>query len=170
VISGIFEKFYTKRRIQMAEDVRRAKEGDTVKVHYTGKLEDGMAFDSSEGAEPLEFTIGAGRMIPGFEEGVIGMAPGETKEVRLPPEKAYGHYRDDRIIVVDKKDFPEDVVPEIGKELEICTQDGRVVAMQVSDIEGDKVTLDANHPLVERTLTFDIKLVEIEDHAQNKKD
>jgi len=152
----------------MAEDVHRAKEGDTVKVHYTGKLEDGMPFDSSEGGDPLEFTIGAGRMIPGFEEGVIGMAPGETKEVKLPPEKAYGHYRMDRVIAVDKKDFPEDVVPEIGKSLEICSPNGNVIPVQVTDIEGDTVTLDANHPLSERTLTFDIKLVEIEDHSQKK--
>jgi FKBP-type peptidyl-prolyl cis-trans isomerase 2 len=146
----------------MAGEGERAKVGDVAVVHYTGKLEDGVAFDSSIGAEPLKFTIGAGQMIPGFEEAVIGMAPGETKVVQIPPEKAYGHYKDERVIEMNLKDFPEDIKPEIGMMLQICESDGRAIPVQVTDVIDDIVTLDANHPLSERTLTFEIQLVAIE--------
>lgn len=139
----------------------QAKEGDTVKVHYTGKFKNGTAFDSSAGADPLEFKIGSGRLIPGFEEAVLGMSPGESKTVNIPAEKAYGRYREDRIINVDRKDLPPEVEPEIGMNLEVCSPNGQVIPVQVTDIQGTTVTLDANHPLAEQDLIFDIQLVEI---------
>jgi peptidylprolyl isomerase len=139
----------------------QAKDGDTVKVHYTGKLMDGVAFDSSEGSDPLEFKIGSGHLIPGFEEAVIGMSPGESKTVKIPAEKAYGRYRDDRVIDVDLKDLPSDIKPEIGMNLEVCGSDGKIIPVQITDIKGSTVTLDANHPLAEQELIFDIKMIEI---------
>lgn len=139
----------------------QAKIGDTVKVHYTGKLSTGVIFDTSEGCDPLEFEIGSGSFIPGFEEAVIGMGPGESKTVQIPPEKGYGNYREDRAITMDKKDFPPDLVPVEGMSLEICISDGSYVPAQVTDVTDTTVTLDANHPLVEQTLYFDIKLIEI---------
>lgn len=139
----------------------QAKDGDTVKVHYTGKLTDGVAFDSSEGSDPLEFKIGSGRLIPGFEEAVIGMSPGESKTVKIPAEKAYGRYKDDRVINADLKDLPTDIKPEIGMNLEVCGSDGKIIPVQITDIKGNTVTLDANHPLAEQELIFNIKLIEI---------
>ena len=138
-----------------------AKKEDTVKVHYTGKLDTGVPFDTSRGAEPLEFVIGSGKLIPGFEEAVIGMSPGESKTVKLPPEKAYGKYREDRVITIDKKDLPEDIKPELGMNLEVCAPNGQMVPVMISDMDENTVTLDANHPLSEQTLTFDIELLEI---------
>ncbi len=139
----------------------QAKLGDTVKVHYTGKLKDGVPFDSSMGGDPLEIKLGSSRFIPGFEEAIVGMSPGETKTVKIPPEKAYGRYREDRVIKMDKKDLPEDVVPQEGMTLEVCTPNDIVIPVQVTEVTDSTVTLDANHPLVEQTLTFEIKLVEI---------
>jgi peptidylprolyl isomerase len=135
--------------------------GDTVLVHYSGKLDSGILFDSSEGADPLEFELGSGKFIPGFEEAVVGMSPGESKTVQIPPEKAYGKYSEDRVIKVDKKDFPEEIVPAEGMTLEICDSKGIMVPVQITEISENTVTLDANHPLSEQTLTFEIKLVEI---------
>lgn len=139
----------------------KANLGDTVRVHYTGKLETGVPFDSSAGADPLEFELGSGCLIPGFEEAVVGMSPGESKTVKIPPEKAYGRYREDRVVKVDKKDLPEDVIPEVGMTLEVCAPNGTMIPVQVTNIKGSTVTLDANHPLSEQTLIFDINLVEI---------
>ena len=135
--------------------------GDTVLVHYSGKLDSGILFDSSEGADPLEIELGSGKFIPGFEEAVVGMSPGESKTVQIPPEKAYGKYSADRVIKVDKKDFPEEIVPAEGMTLEICDSKGIMVPVQITEISENTVTLDANHPLSEQTLTFEIKLVEI---------
>ena len=139
----------------------QAKIGDTVKVHYTGKLDTGIIFDTSEGCDPLEFEVGSGSFIPGFEEAVVGMSPGESKTVQIPPEKGYGNYRDDRTITMDKKDFPSELVPVEGMSLEICVSEDTSVPAQVTDVTETTVTLDANHPLVEQTLYFDIKLLEI---------
>jgi peptidylprolyl isomerase len=139
----------------------QAKNGDTVKVHYSGKLDTGFLFDTSEGSDPLQFELGSGCFIPGFEEAVVGMSPGESKTVRIPPEKGYGLYREDRVIKIDRKDLPEDIVPAEGMTLEICASNGVMVPVQITEIEGDTVTLDANHPLSEQTLNFEIKLVEI---------
>ena len=147
--------------IEMVFIMTQAKNGDTVKVHYSGKLDTGVMFDTSEGSEPLQFKIGEGTLIQGFEEAVIGMSPGESKTVQIPPEKGYGRYREDRVFTMDRKDLPEDIVPAEGMTLEVCASNGVNVPVQITEIEGDKITLDANHPLSEQTLTFDIKLLEI---------
>ena len=140
----------------------KAKDGDTVKVHYTGKLEDGTTFDSSKDREPLELTIGAGNIIPGFQKGVIGMEKGGSKTITIPPEEAYGHVQDGLIAKVKKENFPEKITPVIGEQLQLRQQDGNVVNVIIKEIEEDMVTLDANHPLSGKTLIFDIELVEIQ--------
>lgn len=137
------------------------KSGDTVKVHYTGKLENGKVFDSSESREPIEFTIGGGKVIAGFEEGILGMQTGDKKTITVSPEQAYGPRRDELIKVVNKSDFPEDIEPAIGLQLQVQQQGGNVIVVVVTDISEDDVTLDANHPLAGNTLFFDIELVEI---------
>lgn len=139
----------------------QAKMGDTVKVHYSGRLDTGVLFDSSEGSDPLQFELGSGCLIAGFEEAVVGMSPGESKTVQIPPEKAYGKYREDRVIKIDRKDLPEGIVPAEGMTLEISASNGVMVPVQITEIDGSTITLDANHPLSEQTLTFEIKLVEI---------
>ena len=139
----------------------QAKMGDTVKVHYNGKLDTGVLFDTSEGSDPLQFELGSGCLISGFEEAVVGMSPGESKTVIIPPEKAYGRYREDRVIKIDNKDLPEEIVPAVGMTLEVCAPNDVMVPVQITEIEGSTITLDANHPLSEQTLTFEIKLVEI---------
>jgi FKBP-type peptidyl-prolyl cis-trans isomerase 2 len=139
----------------------QAKMGDTVKVHYNGKLDTGVLFDTSEGSDPLQFELGSGCLISGFEEAIIGMSPGESKTVNIPPEKAYGKYREDRVIKSDKKDQPTDIVPAEGMTHEVSASNGVMVPVQITEIKGDTITLDANHPLSEQTLTFEIQLVEI---------
>jgi FKBP-type peptidyl-prolyl cis-trans isomerase 2 len=144
----------------------QAKIGDTVKVHYSGKLDTGVLFDTSAGSDPLEFELGSGCLIQGFEEAVVGMSPGESKTVQIPPEKAYGRYRDDRIFKMNRKDFPEDITPAEGMSLEVCASNGVMVPVQITEIEGDIIALDANHPLSEQTLTFEITLVDISKSKQ----
>ncbi|HOB17523.1 MAG TPA: peptidylprolyl isomerase [Candidatus Methanoculleus thermohydrogenotrophicum] len=139
----------------------QAKQGDTVRVHYTGKLDDGTVFDTSSERSPLEFTIGEGEIIPGFEQAVIGMKPGETKTVRIPPEEAYGPHRDDMTLTVDRDQFPEDLDPEPGQQLQVRQPGGGAVIVTVSEVSESTVTLDANHPLAGRLLTFDIQLLDI---------
>jgi FKBP-type peptidyl-prolyl cis-trans isomerase 2 len=139
----------------------QAKEGDTVKVHYTGKLEDGTVFDTSGEGTPIEFTIGDGQIIPGFEKTVVGMEPGETKTARFPPEEAYGQRRDDMTLTVDREQFPEEIKPEPGQQLQVQQPNGRAAVVIVSDVTESTVTLDANHPLAGQPLTFEIQLVEI---------
>lgn len=146
----------------------QAKEGDTVKVHYTGKLEDGTVFDTSEERAPLEFTIGSGQIIPGFERAVVGMEPGEAKTATIPPEEAYGPHRDEMTITVDREQFPEDINPEPGQQLQVQQPDGRAAIVVVSDVSESSVTLDANHPLAGQPLTFDIELVDIISAAQEQ--
>lgn len=139
----------------------QAKEGDTVKVHYTGKLQDGTVFDSSDERAPIEFTIGEGQVISGFEQAVVGMEPGETKTATVPAEEAYGPHRDEMLLEVDREQFPEDVQPETGQQLQISQPDGRTFFVTVSDISESSVVLDANHPLAGKDLTFEIRLVEV---------
>ncbi len=148
---------YQERQILMAQ----AKIGDTVRVHYTGRLNSGVPFDSSRGADPLELELGSRRFIPGFEEAIAGMSPGESRTVSIPPEKGYGRYREDKVIQMDRKDLPEDIVPVDGMTLEVCAPNGAMVPVQITKISGTTITLDANHPLAEQTLTFEIELVEI---------
>ncbi|HEX30313.1 TPA: peptidylprolyl isomerase [Candidatus Poribacteria bacterium] len=139
----------------------QAKRGDTVKVHYTGKLEDGTVFDTSLDRPPLQFTIGEGRLIPGFEEAVIGMSPGESKTVKVPADRAFGPHYEEMVLVVDRAEFPEHIDPEIGQQLQISQMDGRTIIVTVTDVSESTVTLDANHPLAGKDLIFDIKLLEI---------
>jgi len=140
-----------------------AKPGDTVKVDYTGRLNDGRVFDSTLGREPLQFTIGSHEVIPGFEEAVIGMQPGDTKTVTIPWDQAYGPHYDEAVMVVDRSEFPEGLNPEVGDHLELTDPEGDVLLVTVTDANAETVTLDANHPLAGQDLTFDIKLDEISD-------
>ncbi len=138
-----------------------AKIGDTVKVHYTGRLENGKEFDTSKNREPLEFTIGNGSMMPGFEKGIIGMEVGDKKTFTVLPEEAYGPRHEELIATIDKSEFPKHITPRIGLNLQIMQPDGRIMNLTVADMDEDTVTLDANHPLAGRTLIFDVELVEI---------
>jgi len=138
-----------------------AKKGDTVKVHYTAKLEDGSVFDTSREDEPLKFIIGEGHMIPGFEDAVVGMSQGEKKTVKIESEKAYGPHYDEGVIIVEKANLPEDLEPELGDVLQIPLPDDKSVVVIITEITDTKITLDANHPLAGKDLTFDIELVEI---------
>jgi len=146
----------------------QAKEGDTVKVHYTGKLEDGTVFDTSEERTPLEFTIGSGQIIRGFEQAVVGMEPGEAKTATIPPEEAYGPHREDMTLTVDRGQFPEEIKPEPGQQLQVQQPDGRAAIVTVSDVSESTVTLDANHPLAGQPLTFEIRLVDIVSAAKEQ--
>ncbi len=137
------------------------KDGSTVKVHYTGKLEDGTVFDSSLEREPLEFKIGTGSIIPGFEKGIMGLETGTKKTLTITPEDGYGDPSQDLIAVVKRAEFPKDITPDLGQQLQMQRPDGQIVNMVIAKIEGDDVTLDANHPLAGKTLIFDIELVEV---------
>ena len=139
----------------------QAKHGDTVKVHYTGKLEDGTVFDTSINRDPLQFTIGEGQIIPGFEQAVVGMNPGESKTTKVPADKAYGSHHKEEVLVVDRNQFPVDLKPEVGQKLQIRRTDGQTSVVTVTDVSESSVTLDANHPLAGKDLTFDIQLIEI---------
>jgi len=139
----------------------QAKQGDAVKVHYTGKLNGGTIFDSSTGGDPLQFTIGQGEMIPGFEQAVIGMNPGESKTFNIPADGAYGPHHEEWILVVERSEIPPNLNPQLGQQLQIRHADGRTTAVIVTDVSESSVTLDANHPLAGKDLTFDIQLVEV---------
>lgn len=138
-----------------------AKHGDTVRVHYTGKLADGTVFDSSLDQEPLEFTLGAEQVIPGFEEAVMGMDPGQTKITKVKADRAYGPYREDMTMEMERSRLPQDIQPEVGQQLEMRNPDGTGVVVTVKEVAESSITLDANHPLAGKDLRFDIKLVEI---------
>lgn len=138
-----------------------AKRGDTVKVHYTGKLDDGTVFDSSVNQEPLEFTIGTGSIIPGFENAVLGMSPGDSKTEHIPADQAYGPYVEEMVVTVDRQQLPEGIQPEVGQQFQIQQSPDQIIPVIVTDVSDSKVTLDANHPLAGEDLTFDIELVAI---------
>jgi FKBP-type peptidyl-prolyl cis-trans isomerase 2 len=139
----------------------RVKSGDTVRVHYTGKLEDGTVFDSSVKREPLEFTVGAGQVIPGVEEAVTGMEPGEQKSAQIPPEQAYGPRRDEMVAVVPRDQLPEDLSPNVGQQLSVRQQDGRQFSVTVTDVSPTSITIDANHTLAGKNLVFELELLEV---------
>lgn len=141
--------------------MEQAQQGNTVKVHYQGKLEDGTVFDSSRGREPLEFTIGEGRVIAGFEEAVQGMRTGETKVSRVPADQAYGPRRDDLVLELPRTQIPDELDVEVGQQLTLQKQDGQPIPVVVADLDEENVTLDANHPLAGEDLTFELELVEI---------
>ena len=139
----------------------QAKNGDKVKLHYTGKLEDETIFDSSVNREPLEFTLGAGKIIPGFEEAVVGMTPGDSKTVIIGPDKAYGPHRKELVAEVERNRVPANLELKAGKYVQLRQPNGGVIQAKVASISDSAVTLDANHPLAGKCLTFEIKLVEI---------
>jgi peptidylprolyl isomerase len=139
----------------------QAKTGDTVKVHYTGKLDDGTVFDTSSDREPLQFTIGQGQLIPDFEQAVVGMNPGESKTIQIPSENAYGPHHQEMVMEIDRSEFPENLEPEVDQRLQVSQSDGRTFPVTVTGVSESKVTLDANHPLAGKDLTFDVQLTEI---------
>jgi len=138
-----------------------AKNGDVVRVHYTGTLGDGTVFDTSIEREPLEFTLGGGQVIPGFEQAVIGMKVGESKKVTIPAEEAYGPRHDDLIMVMERERLPEGSDPMVGQQFQMMREDGEIIVVTVVEVSETMITIDANHPLAGKDLTFEIELVEI---------
>jgi len=138
----------------------QVKEGDTVKIHFTGRLEDGMIFEHSKDGGPLELEIGKGG-IKGLEKGIIGMEVGEKKTISVPPGEGFGLRREDAMLAVKKGDLPGEFSPTIGHQVEVKGPDGELYDAIIADINGDVITLDVNHPLAGRTLIFDVDLLEI---------
>lgn len=141
--------------------MQQAKKGDTVKIHYHGRLTDGTTFDSSEGREPLEFELGGGMVIAGFDLGVTGMTIGEKKTVNIAAAEAYGEKNEEMILEFPKTQFPEDMTPEIGMQLNMSNSQGQNFPVVIVEVREELVILDANHPLAGKELIFDLELVEI---------
>tara|TARA_R100000935_G_C2828287_1_gene163532 strand:+ start:151 stop:579 length:429 start_codon:yes stop_codon:yes gene_type:complete len=139
----------------------QVKQNDTVKVHYTGKLADGQVFDTSEGKEPIEFTLGQGQLIPGFEKGLIDMNLNEKKTINIPVEEAYGQPREELVQEVDKNQLPPEIQPEVGMGLVSKTPDGREMNLLVAEVKENTIVVDGNHPLAGKDLIFDLEVVEI---------
>ena len=143
------------------DSMNQVKENNTVKVNYTGKLADGQIFDSSEGRDPLEFTLGQGQLIPGFEKGLIDMALNEKKTITVAKEEAYGDINQDLIQEVSKSQLPPDIMPEVGMGLVSKSPEGHETNMRVVEVKDDSIVIDANHPLAGKDLIFDLEVVEI---------
>ena len=141
--------------------MQQVQNGDKVRVHYHGKLRSGETFDSSEGREPLEFTVGSGQVIPGFDEGVRGMQPGEKKTIEIPVDQAYGQKSQEMIIEFPSNQFPPDMKPEVGMQLMMNNGQGQQFPVTIAEVRDETVLLDANHPLAGQDLIFDLELVEI---------
>ncbi len=141
---------------------KKAENGDTVAVHYTGKLDSGEVFDSSEGKDPISFELGAGNVIPGFEAAVLGMQEGDNAEVRIEPSDAYGEVRDDLVVPVKKERLPEDMEPQVGNKLQVEVAPGQQRIATITEIGDDQVTIDLNHPLAGKALNFELELVKVE--------
>ena len=141
--------------------MNQAAAGDKVRIHYTGTLTDGTQFDSSSGRDPLEFELGSGEVIPGFDNAVTGMSAGDTKTVAIPPEEAYGVRHDQLVQEVPKSALPDEVSPAVGMQLQSQSPDGQVMLLVITEVTDDTITVDGNHPLAGQTLNFDIELVEI---------
>lgn len=139
----------------------QAKSGDAVKVHYTGRLNDGRIFDTSVNEDALQLTIGENRLIPDFEGAIIGMNPGESKTIEVPADRAFGPYREEIVRTIDRSQFPTDLEPKVGQRLNATRTDGQTVTVTVTDVTESSVTLDANHPLAGEDLTFDVELIDI---------
>ncbi|MHA6266116.1 FKBP-type peptidyl-prolyl cis-trans isomerase [Aliiroseovarius sp. CAU 1755] len=135
--------------------------GATVRIHYTGTLEDGTVFDSSEGRDPLEFTVGSGMIIPGLDKALPGMSVGEQKKVTIAPEEAYGPRQDEALLEVPRKDIPAEIPLEVGLQLQMSGPQGQPMPVTVAELTDDSVTLDANHALAGQTLIFDFEIVSI---------
>lgn len=139
----------------------QAKAGDTVRIHYTGTLDNGTRFDSSEGREPLEFNLGGGQVIPGFDAAVDGMAVGESKTVTIPAAEAYGERHEQLVQQVPREMLPDTIEPAVGMQLQSQSPEGQVMNLVVTEVNNASITVDANHPLAGQALTFSIELVEI---------
>lgn len=139
----------------------QVKQNDTVRVHYTGKLKDGQVFDSSLEREPIEFTMGQGQLIPGFEKGLLDMKVNEKKTIDIPSEEAYGEPRQELIQEVEKSQLPEEIKPEPGMGLVSKSPDGREMNLVVKEVKDDTIVVDGNHPLAGKDLVFDLEVVEI---------
>lgn len=135
--------------------------GSKVKVHYTGTFDDGEVFDSSRQTQPFEFEVGSGQVIPGFDNAVIGMKAGETKQVHLPEEEAYGPYNDEMVFDADPSQFEEGLSPEVGQQFQTQMQDGTPLLLTVKAVVDGKVTLDANHPMAGKALNFELEVIEV---------
>jgi peptidylprolyl isomerase len=142
--------------------MQQAKQGDTVRVHYTGKLTSGEQFDSSAGREPLEFEVGAGMMIKGFDEAVVGMAIGDKKTITLQPTDAYGERHEEMIIEFPRTNFPDDMTPEAGMQLMMNNNAGQQFPVTITEVREEVVVLDGNHMLAGKELVFDIEMMEID--------
>lgn len=140
---------------------QQATAGNTVRVHYVGTLDNGERFDTSVGGDPLEFTLGSGQVIPGFEEAISGMEVGETKQVRIPAEQAYGPYRDEMVLELPREQLPDNVQLEIGQQVQM-QQGEHIFVVTVEKIGEDAITFNANHPLAGEALNFELRLVEIQ--------
>jgi FKBP-type peptidyl-prolyl cis-trans isomerase 2 len=141
--------------------MQQVKAGDTVKVHYHGRLTDGTTFDSSEGREPLEFKVGSGQVIKGFDDGVTGMEVGEKKTINIPVDEAYGAKNEEMVVNFPRANFPEDLNPEVGMQLNMTNGSGQVIPVVIVEVGEEEVILDANHPLAGQELIFDLELVSI---------
>lgn len=139
----------------------QVKANDTVKVHYTGKLSNGEVFDSSVDREPLEFTLGQGQIIPGFEKGLLDMEVNDKKTLEIPAAEAYGERREDLMQEVSKDQLPGDIKPEVGMGLVSKTPQGQEMRLTIAEVKDDSIIVDANHPLAGKDLIFDVELVEI---------
>ena len=139
----------------------QAKAGDTVAIHYTGTLADGSQFDSSEGRDPLRFTLGSGQIIAGLDAAITGMSQGEKKSVTIAAAEAYGDHRLEAVQAVPRAQIPAEIPLEVGGGLQVQTPDGQTIPVTVTSVTDEEVTLDANHPLAGKDLTFAVELVEI---------
>ncbi|MEP6682850.1 MAG: peptidylprolyl isomerase [Parafilimonas sp.] len=140
---------------------QEAKKGDKVKVHYHGRLDDGTTFDSSDGRQPLEFEVGSGMVIKGFDDGVTGMSVGHKKTISIPAEDAYGQRNQEMVIEFPLANFPPDIKAEVGMTLNMHSENGEELPVVITEVNDDAVVLDANHPLAGKDLIFDIELVDI---------
>ena len=138
-----------------------AEAGNKVKVHYTGTFDDGEVFDSSREAEPLEFELGAGQVIPGFDQAIMGMEIGEAKDVRIPEADAYGPYNPEMVFTTDKSQFDAEVNPQVGQQFQAQTPDGQPMFLVVKEVSDEGIVMDANHPMAGKDLNFNLELVEI---------
>ncbi len=141
--------------------MQQVQQGDTVNVHYHGTLSDGTTFDSSAGREPLKFTAGTGQVIKGFDDAIMGMTPGDKKTVQIPVDQAYGHRNDDMMMEYPISDFPADMQPQVGMELQMGDNAGNVFPVVIVEVQDETVLLDANHPLAGKDLVFELELVSI---------
>ena len=137
-------------------------EGSKVKVHYTGTFDDGEVFDSSRQTDPFEFEVGAGQVIPGLDNAVVGMQAGDSKQIRLEEEEAYGPYRDEMVFDADPSQFEEGLSPQVGQQFQTQLQDGSPLLLTVKAVDDGKITLDANHPMAGKALNFDLEIISID--------